>query len=449
LVQHAVSRHLKDGNYEAADFAPTLQFYRAALLVVLALTTYLYLPLASGGRLLVPSFPTVALIPILFLTVRRNLSITDELFLPKIVFVLILSIAFSPGHIYVAEKFLSLAQLFLALAVAILTVRLMHQLRHKVLERALLVLWSLLVVGSVLEVTGLIRGASDAFREWAYGGVYTLYDGDARDINFVGWPRPKFFATEPSVVSRMFIVSINSWLAVRVTGKKTVILVAATGLMFLIMGSPMFVVSGAITLTILVWNRQASIQSRVATVFSALIVSVLFLAFFGGSAVSTVSERLDRIGATTASGEIQHRSENIRAVVPWINLVNTWSRWPLFGVGIGGKEIVAEYSPLSNASLNTAIGTNAVAEVGMYLGLLGGAWFVWLLLRQASHTGVERLGLLLVLVFLFSLLMGGIESFRYWGHIALLWGAIAVADARGSGGENPLMTAVPAEGPSA
>jgi hypothetical protein len=426
------------GNHEATYIAPSWQSYRAILLVTLALTTYLYIPLASGGRLLVPSFPTVALMPLLYLTVRRNISKTDEFFLPKIAFVLILSIAFSPGYIYVTEKFLSLAQLVLALAVTVMTVRLMQQLRREVVERALLVLWCLLLLGSVLEVTGLIREFSDTFREWAYEGIFTLYERDARDINFVGWARPKLFATEPSAVSKMFIVSINSWLLIRVTGKKAAIVAGATGVMFLIMGSPMFVVSVAITLAILIWDQRASFRTRVATVFGALIVSVLFLVFFGGSALSTVSERLDRIGTTTSSGEIQHRSENIRAVIPWINLVNTWSRWPLFGAGIGGKEVVVEYSPFRDrGSLNTAIGSNAAAQVGIYLGLLGGAWFVWLLLMQALHTGMRRLGLMLVLVFLFSTLMGGIESFRYWGHIALLWGALAVADASGNGGANP------------
>ena len=220
LVQHAISSEPAVGNHEATYFAPSWQSYRATLLVVLALTTYLYIPLAPGGSVLVPSFPTVALIPLLFLTVRRNLSKTDELFLPKIAFVLILSIAFSPGYIYVTEKFLSFAQLVLALAVTVMTVRLMQQLRREVLERALLVLWCLLVVGSVLEVAGLTREPSDAFREWAYGGIFTLYDGDARDINYVGWLRPKLFATEPSAVSKMFIVSINSWLLIRVTGKR-------------------------------------------------------------------------------------------------------------------------------------------------------------------------------------------------------------------------------------
>jgi hypothetical protein len=422
------------GNHEATSFAPPRQWYRATLLVVLALTAYLYIPLVSGGRLLVPSFPTVALMPVLYLTVRRNISKTDEFFLPKIGFVLILSIAFSPGYIYVTEKFLSFAQIILALAVTVMTVRLMQQLRREVLERALLVLWCLLLVGSVLEVIGLIREVSDAFREWAYWGIFTLYDADARDINFVGWPRPKLFATEPSAVSKMFIVSSNAWLLVRVTGIKATLVAAATGVMFLIMGSPMFVISAAITLVILVWNQRASIRIRVATVLAALIVSVLFLAFFGGSALSTVTERVGRIGTTTSTGEIQYRSENIRAVIPWINLVNTWSRWPLFGTGIGGKEVVMENSPFrDHGSLNAAIGGNAVADVGNYLGLLGGAWFVWLLLMQARHNGARRLGLMLVLVFLFSMLMGSIESFRFWGHITLLWGALAVADANDNG----------------
>ena len=437
LAQYAISSEPTVGNHEATYFAPSWQSYRATLLVVLALTTYLYIPLVSGGRLLVPSFPTVALIPLLFLTVRRNLSKTDELFLPKIAFVLILSIALSPGYIYVTEKFFSFAQLILALAVTVMTVRLMQQLRREVLERALLVLWCVLVVGSVLEVAGLIREISDAFREWAYGGTFTLYDGDARDISFVGWVRPKLFATEPSAVSKMFIVTINSWLLVKVTGRKAVVVAGATGFMFLILGSPMFVVSVAITLSILVWNRRASIRTRVATVLAALIVSVLFLVFFGGSALSTVTERLDRIGATTSTGQLEHRSENIRTLIPWINLVNTWSRWPLFGVGVGGKEVLVEYSPFSDHSLNTAMGSNAAAQLGNYLGLLGGAWFVWLLLMQASQTGARRLDLLLVIVFLFSMLMGGIVTFRYWGHIALLWGALAVADTNGNGGANP------------
>jgi hypothetical protein len=192
------------------DLPPNLQWYRAALLIVIALCTYLHIPLVSGGRLLVPSFPTIALSPFLFLIVWRNVSLDDAIFLLKIIFVLMLSIALSPGYVHISEKILSLVQCCLALAVTVMIVRLMQQLRRELLERALLVLWCLIIAGSVLELAGVIREASDAFREWAYEGTYTLYRGDYRDMNYVGWLRPKLFSTEPSHVTTMFIATINS-----------------------------------------------------------------------------------------------------------------------------------------------------------------------------------------------------------------------------------------------
>ena len=406
------------------------------LLVAAVISTYLAIPLVSGGRLLLPSASTFALMPLLFLVVYRDLTPADKTFLPKIVFVLLLSLLLSPGHEYVTEKFLSVVQFCLALAVTIMTVRLMLQMRLEVLERALLSLWCLLLAGSVLEITGLTRELSDAFRIWAYEGTYTLYDGDVRDINMVGWVRPKVFSVEPSVVTKMFVVLINAWLLVRVTGLKGAIVAVATGAMFVIMGSPMLVVSIAITLTILVWNRQASVRSRVATVLATLAASVLFLVFFGETAISTLDDRIERIGSVQADGQLERRSENLRAVVPWVTLVNTWSRWPIFGVGFGGKEVVVEKSQFSNTNYRVAMGANAAAETGTYLGLLGGAWFIWLLLRHTSHTGVRSLVVMLAVMFLFSMLMGGLDSFRYWGHIALFWGALAAAGSNDRGVAN-------------
>lgn len=421
------------GNHQTTYVAPAGQSFRAALFIVVALTTYLYIPLLSGGRLLVPSFPTVALMPLLFWTVRRSLSLSDKLFLAKIIFVLILSIAFSPGYIYIPEKFLSVVQFGLAVTVTVMTVRLMQEMRLEMLERALLIFWCLFLIGSLLEVAGIIRGISDAFRSWAFEGQYTVYDADERDLSFVGWVRPKLFSTEPSNVSKMFIVAINAWLLVRVTQIKAATVAVATGVMFVIMGSPMFVISVALTLTILVWNRRASTQARAATVIAALVVGALFVTFFGESATSTLERRIGNIGAVQADGDLQIRSENLRGVVPWLTLADTWSRWPFFGVGFGGKEIVLEESRFTTTSYRVALGSNAAAEVGTYLGLVGGALFVWLFLMEAAHTGVRRRVALLGFVFMFSLMMGSLDSFKYWGHIALLWGALAVADSNSAG----------------
>ena len=115
-------------------------------------------------------------------------------------------------------------------------------------------------------------------------------------------------------------------------------------------------------------------------------------------------------------------------VYPYLTLVDTWRRWPAFGVGVAGTEVVTEHSRLPIDNPKVAIGSNAFAEIGTFLGIVGGAWFVVLLLRQARQTGVHRLGVLAIIAALFSQLMGGMVSFQYWGFIALLWGALAVAD---------------------
>jgi hypothetical protein len=391
---------------------------------------YAHIPLVSGGRLLVPSFPTVALAPVLFLLVRANLTITDELFLPKIAFVFLLSIAFSPGYVYVEEKFLSLVQTCMAIAVAIMTVHLMKQLRPNVLERTLLVLWVVVVVGSVLEVLDVIRAFSDSFRVWAYGDQYTIYRADERDIEMVGWPRPKLFSTEPSHVTKLFIASVNAWLLVRPSWRKAIVVAGATLVMLVIMGSPMLIVSISITLSILLWNRQSSFRTRLAMVLVALLVGMIFAVFFAESTVSTVADRMEKVGRSTESGRLTPSSEDQRIVYPYLTLAYTLSDWPAFGVGIGGKEVVMEQTTFRLRDPIDALGNNATAEFGIYLGLVGGTWFFILLLKHASYTGVQRLGLMLVLGGMFSQLNGGIDSFRYWGFNALLWGALAVADSK-------------------
>jgi hypothetical protein len=404
---------------------PGHQLYRATLLIIVAISTYMSVPLLSGGRLLVPSFPTVALAPLLLLAAWPNLSKSDEFFLLKIAFVLLLSIALSPGYEHVEEKFRGLIQYIMSIGIAILMIRLMQQMRHALLERTLLVLWCLILIGSVLEVLGLTRDISDSFREWAYGGAFTLYDGDNRDITMVGFVRPKLFSAEPSHVTKFFIAAINSWLLVRITLPKVAVVAGATLIMLVLMGSPMLIVSAAITAVIVVWDRRTSRRARIAMILVTLLIGVIFGLSYEGSSYSTVTSRLASVAESTTTNA---GSEERRMILPYMTLAETWLRWPLFGVGIGGGEVIMDNTTLQVTKLGDAIGNNALAETGWMLGLLGCVWIVYLLLRQAQQTGVYRLGLIVVIVALFSQLIGGIVTFRYWGFIALFWGALAVAD---------------------
>lgn len=424
-----LARAKTDGPELAQSFSDW-QGYLATILVLFILAFYIDVPLMSGGRMLVPSFAAFTLVPILFLAVRKEITSTDQLFMCKVIFVLLLSIVLSPGYKYLVQKGFSLAQFCVALAALVITVRLMKQLRPEVLERTLLIVWVSLIVGSVLEILGVLRGASDAFRVWAFSDAREVYASNLRDIGYVGWIRPKLFSTEPSYLAQIFIVTVNSWLLVRATAVKAVVAIVATGIMFVIMGSPTIVVSAVITMVIVVWNNRASVRARVVMLFASLLVGISFVAMYGGSAFSTMESRLGQIGNLGSSGQLEMRSENIRAVMPWITLARTWSRWPVFGVGFGGKDVAFDESGMSKArySYRQSMGSNVAAEVGTCLGVIGSIWFVWLLVRQSIHTGTSRPGLLMVLIFLFSMLTGGLETIRYWGHIALFWGALAVAD---------------------
>jgi hypothetical protein len=399
------------------------------LLLLIAVCTYAHVPLVSGGRLLVPSFPTVALTPLLFFVVFKDITLADVVFVLKVAFILLLSIALSPGYAHVEQKFLAMAQFLLAVGVAVLIVRLILQLPVKSLERGLFVLMCLIVVGSVLEVLGVIRASSDAFRAWAYEDLYGIYDADLRDVNLVGWLRPKLFSEEPSHVTKFFIATANAWLLVRVTWRKAVVVAGATVVMLVIMGSPMLLVSAVITLSIVALNQRQRLSSRVVTLAVVLLVGACIGAYIAGSTFSTAVTRVTNVAAKAEdAGSGGESGDERRIVLPYLVLADTIIRSPLFGAGVGGKEVIAEVRDVSANSSTMVIGNNALAAIGIFLGLIGGALFIYFVFKHMRQMGVRRIGLLAVILALFSQLMGGIDSFRYWGFVALLWGAMAIGD---------------------
>jgi len=411
-----------------AGQATRSQWFSAALLLLIAWCTYLHIPLAPGGRLLVPSYPTVALLPVIFLTVRQDIKSSDVMFLLKITFLLLVSIALSPGYSFVQEKLFAAIQFVMAVAAAVLIVKIMQALTRQTVERVLLVIWCAILVGCILEISGVTRAASDAFREWAYSSTYGLYDADLRDVNMVGWLRPKLFSSEPSHVTKFFIASINAWLLIRVTIQKAIVAAGATVVMLVIMGSPMLLISGLISLAILMWDQRAKLSARIMIIAATVLVGIAVGAYVAQSTFSNVATRVSNVDETAAAPGNKLSGDERRIVLPYLTLIETWKNLPLFGVGVGGKEVVAQRGSSNFQSSSYIKGNNALADVGIYLGIVGGAVFFALLVRQARRSGVERVFLWLVLFVCFSQLMGGIDTFRYWGFIALLWGALAIAD---------------------
>jgi len=283
-------------------------------------------------------------------------------------------------------------------------------------------------------VLDVIRAPSDAFRVWAYAELYGLYDADLRDINLVGWLRPKLFSQEPSHVTKLFIAAVNAWLLVNVTWRKALVVAVATVAMLVIMGSPMLLVSAGISLAIVAMNQRQALSSRVVTLAVVLLIGASVGAYFAETTFSTAVTRVETVTESSAGSDSEEvTADSRRVVLPYLVLVDTLFRSPLFGAGVGGKEVIATARNMSESSSTMVIGNNAFAALGIFLGLVGGGLFIYLLLRHMRYTGVHRLGLMVLIVALFSQLMGGIDTFRYWGFIALLWGALAVSDAANDG----------------
>ena len=220
----------------------------------------------------------------------------------KVAFVLLLSIALSPGYAHMEEKFLAMIQFLMAIGVAVLIVRLMQQLSPTSLERGLLILWCLILIGSILEVLDVIRVPSDAFRAWAYEDCTVFDDADLRDVNLVGWLRPKLFSEEPSHVTKFFIASVNAWLLVRVTWRKAVVVAGATVAMLVIMGSPMLLVSAAITLAIVGLESASTPQFQGGDIGSCFIGRCVHRSIFCG--IDILDCRYARRDSSRVIGEL-------------------------------------------------------------------------------------------------------------------------------------------------
>ncbi|UWZ86142.1 O-antigen ligase family protein [Occallatibacter riparius] len=184
-----------------------------------------------------------------------------------------------------------------------------------------------LVIGSVLEVVGIVKPLSDGFRQAVLTqGIYDLND---RDVAMYGALRPKFFASEPANLGVSISVSFYLWFAAMHRPRRKHYLAAfillAVALYFV--RSPV-VVFGAIAYALTVcitrpwkgrWKRYlSSFIPRVYAVVAFLIPGVL-------------------LGLTNVSGApayLTSHSMFSREIAPYYMAVQSVQSHPFFGIGL-------------------------------------------------------------------------------------------------------------------
>jgi hypothetical protein len=175
------------------------------LLACFLVSIYTEVPLFVSDTVYVPSFVTLLLLaPILGAVFWNRIYRYEAKFVVAIVLVLSMSALLSPGFIFINQKVLGMTQTVLSITAGVLLVKLIDRLEKKRVLRVLLGLSVILVAGAILETLGVLREASDAFRNAAYAklaatGSYGVYDENARDAAITGFERASSFTSEPSL----------------------------------------------------------------------------------------------------------------------------------------------------------------------------------------------------------------------------------------------------------
>lgn len=191
----------------------------------------------------------------------------------------------------------------------------------------------ILLVGAGLEISGPMKGLSDAFREVVYSDG--LYTNDARDLANVGYVRPKLFTSEPSHLAKFFLLCVViSSLAKGKIFRHLVLLFFG----FAILGSSTVLLGLPILVAIGVSKGLKTKRYRQVALLGGPIGFALALAL-GIWAV------FDRLGF---GGNTIEASAFMRVVRPFLIAQLAFWEHPFVGFGMGSEALLSQQNKLAS-----------------------------------------------------------------------------------------------------
>lgn len=343
--------------------------------------------------------------------VKKN----ELFFISGMLIVSVTSIVFSPDIRTSAliEQFKGLAQLILSILLGIIYFKWISSKTEISYLKTVKVLYFILLIGSVLEIIGIIRPISDLYRGFLFPNIY---NADLRDLIYTGHIRPKFFTSEPSYLSIGLFVLSTSW--VMMERSRNTYLINMLGYIFMFWATA----SPIVILGIMYLNYFYFHKLRVFFIVS----SILTMVFLGTLLTSISNTSIPQLAAIyTRVNQAQQGKEgsfNDRFLFPLITTNDVLQNYPYFGLGITNKDAV---KPISSFSLNTVVGNktitvnNLIGNNGLfafviYFGILG--TFLLLLVVHLYFRSLnigEYLTLYLALI-MTCFMMSGIVTPRFW-----------------------------------
>lgn len=387
----------------------------AAVFIFLLFTFYTETPLFLSPTLSIPGFMTVLASPFVAILCWKSVKRSDLRFIGQAAGILLLSAVFSPGSEHIWQKLQGgVLQTTFSLVMGVLLVKTMDHLEPETVSRILAAIVAVLVVGTALELLGILSDPSDRFRQAFFSqSDYGVYEAESRDTDLAGFTRPKFFTSEPSLLAIGFFVFANSRLLLSCSYRHFLVTSLLTCAMIVMTASPVLLISVPVSVAILL-SHTKSIRMAVAAIVVIAIITALF------SVTDTAGLLLRRFDESLDNAvELDLTSENLRIVFPFLTTLDVLGASPLFGVGISGKDVIPHFSRLS---FNYSLINNNLAGLFIFLGLGGATLFIYVFRRYLKKLGISNRGLLLIIFLGFSQMMGAFQSPRVWGYAFLFIG---------------------------
>lgn len=311
-----------------------------------------------------------------------------------------------------------------------------------------------ILVGCALEdYVPLFRSLSNAFRSAVF--ERGVYGADTRDQVLFGMIRPKLFTSEPSHVAKFFLLSSTVWLGLTNTRYRYLKFGAMAAAALILIRSPILILTVPLALIVKIWldsdgviRTMTRAPTRDRLFLAALMVAGVALL---GVAIGTIlQERFLRILAG------RDGSFFLRIVAPMQIAVRAILHNPVFGVGLGGNDAIADEMRavfrLSTVDVGR-IEDNLASKVfnlfwmhWMFLGLVGGTAVLAALGWMTRVLGGRRLAFVFLSLLIFSQTMGGYVGARAWTFLFMLVivSVVVTRDAASSASGSSLPVRAPA-----
>jgi hypothetical protein len=394
-----------------------------AIFFLLILVVYIDFPISVGGKL----FPSVGAViiglPFMLIAGKAHLvSVNKSGFILwlKICFFILLSMIFFGEFDVVLERFNSFSQIIFALTLSYFSYIFLIGQRDYFLKVSKAFSF-LLVLLAFLENIGLIKEYSDAFRGFVFSDnlVTYLYTSSDRDMNLYGFDRPKVFSAEPSFVSIMFFVSSICYLKL---DRRFNVFVSVLGLSVAMMKlNPSPINFAQLFVVLYVYAIETKI-ARSGVLGVVALACILLLGYVVGQLVVEFTGRTIYTSSLLYATEADFNSQTIRLVIPIYTASEVLNHYPLFGVGLGGKSTLELISTL-RLPAQLIMGTNNLFTPIMYFGGVGALIYYYLLVGFIRSCDKLFLFSSLPVCLIYSSMLGGFESVRYWFFFFMLLAA--------------------------